>query len=87
MTSAAAPPAPVLARMADYGIEVSSLGANAGDGGEPFHMQCVTVCILYIFSDSKANPPKKRKILKVGIYCSMFLVHALMDCSIRVNYN
>ena len=26
MTSAAAPPAPVLARMADYGIEVSALG-------------------------------------------------------------
>ena len=48
MSSAAAPPAPVLARMADYGIEVSSLGANAGDGGETLHMQCVTVCILYI---------------------------------------
>ena len=28
MTSAAAPPAPVLARMADYGIEVSALATR-----------------------------------------------------------
>ena len=43
MTSAAAPPAPVLARMADYGIEVSALAKNE------MTMTVVGSCIRRIF--------------------------------------